>query len=283
MWQRSVSPSPLIEPDVPDFRHPALRLASPRGTRKRSLTASVICAAYSFLRLAIQLSLKARIIYPSQVCQSIRIVSSSQTWLRGPCIFAVVPRISSPVVEDSIFHNLSALETKWCRKIRSSLATQSRTVLSGSEKAPLRRQAAKARALAAASPYRSLFDARRRSRQNISRANNAHSRSVDDSHAARPAAGSSFSASPKRFGMTVQPARQHPGAAPSSSPVQLPTCSEHSSLPRAQDDEGETYRIREGSIISRRTSGLRSRRPRPRQPSAAEHTFAPWSTGCSCC
>src|SRR6516162_10634498 len=42
-----------------DFRHPALRLASPRGARRRSPTASVVSTIGSFLlRLTIQLSLK---------------------------------------------------------------------------------------------------------------------------------------------------------------------------------------------------------------------------------
>ena len=42
-----------------DFRHPALRLASPRGARRRSPTASVVSTVGSFLlRLTIQLSLK---------------------------------------------------------------------------------------------------------------------------------------------------------------------------------------------------------------------------------
>jgi hypothetical protein len=51
-------PIPAHRTGRADFPHPALRLASPRGTRKRLLTASVIGAACFFLRLAIQLSLK---------------------------------------------------------------------------------------------------------------------------------------------------------------------------------------------------------------------------------
>ena len=166
-------------------------------------------------------------------------------------------------------------------------ATQSRTVLSGSEKAPLAEASGEKPAPLAARITVSVIVRRKTplktehvtGEQRLTRAQ------FDHSHAADPAAVKLVQRFAKEFGITVQPGTPAPGRRTIKLTGTVANMQRAFGVALAHKTmKGETYRVREGSInlpaelqgYVVAVLGLDNR------PQAEPHPH-PWSTGCSCC